>query len=141
MPETNATFAITIRKEIAKAFLSAVYLLKCKLAFQILDDKRFLVIRRRYETWREPKLKVWCKTVSENLSRLIPTSSCTIMMTLFFQNKGAPMRTMEDLENTTRDAIDIDMSHPTRLLSRDPGSSKENYDASKYEREASKQQR
>jgi len=37
VPETNATFAITIRKEIAKAFLSAVYLLKCKLAFQILD--------------------------------------------------------------------------------------------------------
>jgi len=57
------------------------------------------------------------------------------------KNKDAVTRKMEDLENTTRDAIDIDMSHPTRLLSRDPGSSKENYDASKYEREASKQQR
>ena len=64
--------AITIQKEIAKTFLS-VYFLKCKLAFQIIDDKRFRV------TWLEPKLKVWCKKVSENLSRLIPTSSCTIM--------------------------------------------------------------
>jgi len=58
-----------------------------------------------------------------------------------FQNKGAPTRKMENLENTTRDAIDIDTGHPTQLLSRESGSSKENYDESKYEREASKQQR
>ena len=59
----------------------------------------------------------------------------------FFQNKGAPMRTMEDLENTTRDAVGTDTNHPSRLRSRESGLSKEKYDDSKYECEASKQQR
>ena len=79
----------------------------------------------------------------KSLSRLIPTCDQLVQNhdDACFQNKDAVMRKMEDLENTTRDAIDIDMSHPTQLLSRDPGSSKENYDESKYEREASKQQR
>jgi len=29
------------------------------------------------------------------------------------KNKGAPMRTMEDLENTTRDAVGTDTNHPS----------------------------
>jgi hypothetical protein len=48
---------------------------------------------------------------------------------------------MEDLENTTRNAVDIDTNPPTRLLPRESGHLKEKYDVSKYEREASKQQR
>jgi len=46
---------------------------------------------------------------------------------------------MEDLENTTRDAVGIDTNHPTRLLSLEYGFSKAQDDDSNYEREASKQ--
>jgi len=56
-----------------------------------------------------------------------------------FQNKGSPTTTMEDLENTTRDAVGIDTNHPTRLLSLEYGFSKAQDDDSNYEREASKQ--
>ena len=48
-----------------------------------------------------------------------------------FQNKGSPTTTMEDLENTTRDAVGIGTNHPTRLLSRESGLLKEKYDESK----------
>ena len=58
-----------------------------------------------------------------------------------FQNKGAPTRTMEGLENTTRDALGNDTNHSTRLLSVEYGFSKAQDDDSKYEREASKQWR
>jgi len=79
----------------------------------------------------DPGLVQWCKS-EENKMKLAHIKDI---------NKGAPTRKMENLENTTRDAIDIDTGHPTQLLSRESGSSKENYDESKYEREASKQQR
>ena len=54
---------------------------------------------------------------------------------------GAPTRTMEDLEDTTRDVDGIDTSQPTRLMLVEYGFSKAQDDGSKYEREASKQWR